>query len=183
MPRKYTISDQEQFYFVTFTVINWIDVFIREKYRDIFLESVRFCQQEKGLEVGAWCIMSSHVHMIIGTNGKNKLEDIIRDMKSYTSRQIRKSIESNNIESRKEWMLWMMKRAGTRKSNNKDFQFWMQHNHPIELNTNDKVNSRLHYIHNNPVAAGLVDDDVAWLYSSARDYAGQKGLLDIVFLD
>lgn len=183
MARKYAIRDQEKYYFVTFTVVNWIDVFIRDEYRQLFLESVGYCQKEKGLEVGAWCIMSSHVHMILGTKGENSLEGIIRDLKSYTSRHIRKSIESNYSESRREWIMWMMKRAGKKKSNNKDFQFWLQHNHPIEMNTNEILDSRLNYIHNNPVTAGLVEEPEHWVYSSARDYSGRKGLLELVFLD
>ena len=119
MARKYAIRDQEQFYFVTFTVIHWIDLFIRDEYRQIFVDSVTYCPRNKGLLVGAWCIMSSHVHMIIGTDGQNKLEDIIRDLKSFTSRSIRKEIESLPVESRKEWMLRAMIKAGTAKSNNK----------------------------------------------------------------
>jgi REP element-mobilizing transposase RayT len=133
MGRKYAIRDQEKFYFVTFTVIHWMDVFIREEYKHIFIESIRHCQKEKGLLVGAWCLMTSHAHLIIGTEGTNKLEDIIRDLKAFTSRHIRKEIERNPFESRKEWMLNAMTKAGLAKSNNKDFQFWMQHNHPIEL--------------------------------------------------
>ena len=70
MSRKYKFTDQEHPYFVTFTVIQWIDVFIRDEYRNIFLDSVRYCQKNKGLEVHAWCIMTSHVHMIISTKGK-----------------------------------------------------------------------------------------------------------------
>ncbi|MEQ6117935.1 transposase, partial [Reichenbachiella sp. MALMAid0571] len=142
MGRKYAIRDQNQFYFVTFTVVYWLDVFIREEYKSIFLDSVRYCQANKGLQVGAWCIMTSHVHMAIGTTGDQKLEDIIRDLKSYTSRHIRKYIENNPQESRKEWLLWMMKRAGNKASNNKGFQFWQQHNHPIELSTNSIVQQR-----------------------------------------
>lgn len=165
MGRKYAIRDQSKFYFGTFTVINWIDVFIRNEYKDLFLDSVKYCQKEKGLEVGAWCIMTSHIHMIIGTNGENKLENIIRDLKAYTSRHIRKMLENHNSESRKEWMLWFMKRAGLRKSNNKDFQFWIQNYHPIELNDNRMVDSRLDYIHNNPVEAGFVDAPEHWVYS------------------
>ena len=124
MPRKYAIRDQEKFYFVTFTVVYWLDLFIRKEYRNIFLESVRYCQKEKGLEVGVYCMMTSHIHMIIGTKGANKLEAIIRDLKSYTSRHIRKYMQNNPYESRKEWLLWMMERAGRKKSNNKDFQLW-----------------------------------------------------------
>jgi len=101
MGRKYAIRSQEHFYFVTFTVIEWIDVFTREEYRNIFIESVKYCQKEKGLIVGAWCIMTNHIHMAIASAGNQKLEDIIRDMKSYTSRHIRKFIEHNPRESRK----------------------------------------------------------------------------------
>ena len=133
--------------------------------------------------MGAWCIMSSHIHMALGTTGDNKLEDIIRDLKCYTSRHIRKYIENNPQESRKEWMLWMMKRAGSKKSNNKDFQFWLQHNHPIELSSNEILQQRIDYIHNNPVEAGFVANPSDWIYSSAGDYEGKKGLVDIYFLD
>ncbi|WP_375578766.1 transposase [Marivirga tractuosa] len=183
MGRKYAIRNQESFYFVTFTVVYWLDVFTRIEYRNILLESIRHCQDEKGLNVGAWCIMTNHAHMIIGSEGKSNLEDIIRDMKSYTSRHIRKYMENNPLESRKDWMIWMMQRAGKKKSNNKDFQFWQQHNHPIELTSNELIEQRLDYIHNNPVKAGFVETPSDWLYSSARDYEGRKGLLEIFYLD
>ena len=182
MARKYAIRNQEEFYFVTFTVVYWLDVFIREEYRNIFLDSLRYCQKEKGLLIGAYCIMSSHVHLAIGTTGTNKLEDIIRDLKSYTARHIRKYMQNNPQESRKEWMLWMMEKAGKKKSNNKDFQFWQQHNHPIELNTIEITKQRVDYIHNNPVEAAFVDKPSDWVCSSARDYEDRRGLIDINFL-
>ena len=78
--------------------------------------------------------MTSHVHMIIGSN-RNKLEDIVRDMKSHTSTTLKNSIKENEQESRKEWMMWMMERAGKKNGNNTDWQFWQQHNKPIELKT------------------------------------------------
>ena len=183
MGRKYSIRDQDKFYFVTFTVIHWLDVFIREHYRQIVLESIKYCQREKGLLVGAWCIMTSHIHMIIGTEGENRLQDIVRDFKAYTSRHLRKSIEGSVEESRREWLLNAMKKAGHAKSNNKDFQFWMQHNHPIEMNSDELIDSRLEYIHQNPVEAGFVEEVSHWKYSSAIDYSGGKGLIDLIFLE
>ena len=113
MGRKYAIRDQEKFYFVTFTITHWLDVFIREEYRSVFIESIKFCQKEKGLQVGAWCLMTSHAHLIVGTNGEMKLQDIVRDLKSFTSRHIRKTIEENMQESRREWLLNAMTKAGT----------------------------------------------------------------------
>jgi putative transposase len=183
MARKYVVRDESRFHFVTFTVINWIDIFIRDQYRTIFLESVRYCQANKGLEVGAWCIMTNHIHMILRSSGENRLGSIIRDLKAFTSRHIRKEMEVDYAESRKNWMMWMMKRAGDAKSNTKDFQLWQHHYHPIELNSNGIMDNVLNYIHQNPVAMGLVDEAENWVYSSAKDYAGKKGLLELYFLN
>ncbi|MEQ8414437.1 MAG: transposase [Imperialibacter sp.] len=185
MSRNYKIAESGYPYFVTYTVIEWIDLFIRNVYREVFLDSVRYCQQEKGLVVYAWVIMPSHIHMILGSNGKMPLEGIIRDNKSFVSREIRKLLESSeeSFESRKSWMYHMMQSAGIRNPNNNDFQLWMQHNQPIELNTNYLMDQKLNYIHNNPVEAGFVSNPEDWLYGSAIDYAGGKGFLDIEFLE
>ena len=171
MSRKFRIRDQEAVYFVTFTVVNWLDVFIRVEYRDFFMDSVRYCQQHKGLEVYAYCVMSSHVHMIVARHGEQNLEDVIRDMKKFTSSRIIEAINNNSQESRREYLLWFFDKAGASNSNNKHYQFWQQHSHPIELNTNEKLDQRVNYIHNNPVEAGLVRYREEYLYSSAGNYA------------
>jgi len=84
-----------------------MDVFIREEYKNILINSWRYCIEHKGLEVYGWCIMTSHVHMIIGSK-KDKLENIVHDMKVFTSKSIKQSIKNHPEESRREWMLWMM---------------------------------------------------------------------------
>src|ERR1041384_7212041 len=104
MSRKYKFRDQDQLYFVSFAVINWIDLFVRNEYKQIMLDSWKHCQLNKGLEIYGWCIMTSHVHMIIGSN-QNKLEDIMRDMKRHTSEKLKEAIKSNPQESRREWLL------------------------------------------------------------------------------
>jgi len=179
MSRNYKIRDQEKLHFVTFTVINWIDVFTRVEYKDIVVDSLNYCIENKGLEVYGWCIMTSHVHLIIGKSGDNKLEDIIRDMKRHTSKALLKAIQDNPQESRKDWLLWTFERAGKRNSNNTQFQFWQQHNHPIELDSNFLMDQKLNYIHNNPIEAGFVSNAEDYLYSSANEYSGGKGLVKI----
>ena len=182
MGRKYMMNDNSKLHFVTFTVINWIDIFIRPEYIKIIYDSIKHCQKHKGLEVYAYCIMTSHVHAIIGTE-TGVLSDIVRDFKSFTSRHIRKEIESSEIESRK-WMMWMMKREGERNTRNKDFQFWMQHNQPVELSSAKMVKQRLDYIHNNPLATGLVDKADEWVHSSAGDYFGtRKSQIDVILIE
>ncbi|MFA0961030.1 transposase [Roseivirga sp. BDSF3-8] len=98
MSRKYTFRSQ---YFISFAVLYWIDLFIRKEYKDIILESWEYCQKEKDLEIHGWCIMSSHIHMIVRSKGR-PLEKTIGEMKSYTSRKLRKVITSNDKESRRE---------------------------------------------------------------------------------
>ena len=111
------------------------------------------------------------------------MQDILRDLKSFTSRNLNEAIKTHPQESRKEWMIWMMERAGKRNGNNNDWQLWQQHNQPIELNTNEMMDQRLDYLHHNPVEAGFVSEPEHWRYSSAIDYAGGKGLLDVCFIE
>ena len=182
MSRNYKFSDQEKLFFVSFATVNWIDVFTRPVYKDIVVESLHYCTEHKGLEVYAWCIMTNHVHLIIGSN-QEPLEAIMRDLKKHTSKTILKVIAENPQESRREWMLWHFARAGKQNANNKDFQFWQQHNQPTELNTNFLLDQKLHYLHQNPVEAAFVNEPEHYLYSSALDYAGGQGMLKVILLE
>ncbi|WP_367397536.1 transposase [Chryseosolibacter indicus] len=127
MSRKYKIRDQDKLYFVTFTVtftvIHWLDIFIRNKYKDIFLDSLKYCQKNKGLEVYAYCIMTSHIHLILGRNNEAGLEGIIRDIKKFTASTIIKAIKAHPKESRNELLLWLFERAGKINGNNTAYQF------------------------------------------------------------
>ncbi|MGK7391841.1 MAG: REP-associated tyrosine transposase [Candidatus Cyclobacteriaceae bacterium M2_1C_046] len=183
MSVKYKFQDQAKLYFVTFAVVEWVDVFSRRIYRDIFIESLKFCQERKGLEIYSWCLMTNHVHMIIGTTDQ-PMQFIIRDLKKYTSSRIIREIQNNPQESRKKWMLSIFKNAGLKNPNNTIYQFWRQDNHPIELTTNEMIDQKLDYIHNNPVEAGIVHSPEEYLYSSAKNYAGLgEYLIEVNFID
>jgi REP element-mobilizing transposase RayT len=180
MSRKYKFHDNDKLYFISFAVINWIDVFTREEYKQTLIKSWEYCIENKGLQIYAWCIMTSHVHMIIGTGNKN-LDNIVGGMKSYTSTQIKKIIKEHPQESRKEWIIWMMERAGKKNSNNSDWQFWQQHNKPLEIKDQEMFDKTLEYIHQNPVIAGFVTRPEDWKYSSAKDFFGMKGLVELSY--
>jgi len=106
MSRKYKIQDQDKPYFVTFTVIQWLDIFIRKEYKDILLESLCYCQQNKGLEVYAYCIMTSHAHLIIARNDDRTSDGTIGDIKKFTAKRLIEAIKTNPQESRKELLMW-----------------------------------------------------------------------------
>ena len=183
MATRYRFGDSEFPHFITFAVVNWIDALSRPLYKNIVVESLRYCKKEKGLQLHAWIIMSNHVHLIASAEKGFMLPDIIRDLKKYTSKQLEQAIMENRFESRKEWMLWMFNRAGQRNSNNKNFQFWQQDSHPFELYGKDMLQQKLLYLHDNPVRAGLVYETWHYKYSSATDYCTTtKGLLDLQLL-
>ena len=179
MSRKYKFYNPNRIYLISFATVNWIDVFTRRLYKDILVESINYCISHKGLIVYAWVIMSNHVHMVISTNSV-PLEEIIRDLKKHTSKSILKAIEENPQESRKEWMLWMFERAGKKNSNNSKYQFWQQHNQPEELSIMlFGIDRAINYVHQNPVEAGFVSKAEEYLYSSAVDFSGEKGFVNI----
>ncbi len=182
MSRKYKFRDSDKLYFVSFAVVYWIDLFIRDEYKKVVLDSWQYCMANKGMELYGWCIMTSHIHMIIGSHG-DKLEKIMQNMKRHTSEMLHKTIKNHKGESRKEWMLWLMERAGKKNSNNGEFQLWQQNNNPIELYNLKMAWQKLDYIHNNPVKTGIVEKAEDYLYSSARNYIGMKWLSEISYLD
>ena len=182
MSSKYKIGEDAIPHFVTFTIVGWIDVFSREMYKEKMLESLNLCIQKKGLVAYAWIIMTNHVHLIISSHD-NKIAEIVRDIKKFTSRQIIELIAQNPKESRKEWMLNIFSFVGKGNKSNTNFQFWKQDYHPIELNTTEILEQRLLYLHENPVRSGLVWEPWHYKYSSAIDYyTTENGLLKIEHL-
>jgi len=163
---------------VSFAVIKWLDVFTRVEYKDIVLDSLKYCQKEKGMEIFAWCIMTNHIHLIFRSIEDRKPELLLGDLKRFTSKKIVKAIQENPKESRKQLFLEQFKKEGEKSSNVKNYQFWRHDNKPIELWSNKVIKEKVNYVHNNPVEAGLVFKAEDYVYSSAIDYSGAKGLLD-----
>jgi len=169
-------------YFLTLTVLDWVDVFTRPVYRHILIDSLEYCQLHKGLELYAWCLMSNHLHLIAGAKDGHNLSDILRDFKKFSSKAIVKAIQVEN-ESRKDWMLNRFAYAATNDVKTKNYKFWQDGNEAKELHTNEFIDQKLQYIHQNPVAAEIVAEPEHYLYSSALNYAGQPGLLDVILLE
>lgn len=181
MSEKYKFSDPEGIYFATATIVFWIDLFTRPAYKHIIVNAIKHCQKEKGLIVHAWCLMPSHLHFIISSR-QVPLSDILRDFKKHTNKEIIKTINEIN-ESRREWLSRGFEKAGKHLKRVKNYKVWQDGNQPKQLLTNAFLEQKLDYIHQNPVEAEIVDEPEHYLYSSARDYAGEKGLIDVVLLE
>jgi REP element-mobilizing transposase RayT len=175
---NYFITDQNAVYFLTFTVTDWIDVFTRKEYKMEIVDSLNYCIGHKGLTVFAYCLMSNHLHLVCRAEEGFKLSDIIRDFKKFTAKSIVKMMDEIP-ESRKEWMLYRIEFAGKFDNRIKKYKFWQETNHAVLLDNAEMIDHRINYIHENPVRALIVASPEEYLISSARDYAGEKGYVNV----
>lgn len=146
MSTRYKFHADVGICFISFATIGWTDVFTRMAYKHIFVESLRHCQQHNGLELYAWCLMTSHVHLVARAREGHRMADILRDLKKFTSKQIIKTREENPQESRREWLLAIFHNAGSFNANNTTYEFWRQDNNPIELYTPHVMKQKINYV-------------------------------------
>jgi putative transposase len=165
---KHTIKGDGS-YFLTLTVVGWIDVFTRENHRIVIIDALRYCINNKGLNVYCFCLMSNHLHLIVNANFPHQLSDIMRDFKKFTSKKILQQIQQEP-ESRSEWLLSQFRFSASTSNKHKSFKFWKAGSHAIELYNERFTWSKVDYIHNNQVEAGLVRNAEDWKYSSASNY-------------
>lgn len=177
MSTGYQIDDPAGTYFLTLTVVDWVDIFSRKIYRDILLDSFQYCRAHKGLQIWGYIIMTNHAHCIVRAKYGN-LPDILRDLKRHTASKIIKAIMSAP-ESREDWMLKRFEFAARKNSRDSFYQFWMHNNHAEVIQSQDFFLQKLNYIHMNPVRAGWVDKPEDWLYGSMRNYLGLPGIIEI----
>jgi len=154
-------------YFCTLTVVGWADVFTRARNAQVILESLAFCQGNKGLELFAYCLMPSHLHLIARVQ-LGRLSDVLRDFKSFTAKRLLDLIANEPGESRKEWLMRLFREAAQGTKQNQDLMFWQKSMYPIEITHPAMYDQKVGYIHNNPVNEGLVTLPEHYAWSSAH---------------
>ena len=178
--QKQTIKKPNGSYFLTLTVVGWVDIFTREKYQKIIIETFQYYIKHRGLNIYSFCVMSNHIHLTANTNGTNSLSDVIRDVKKYSSRQIILAIQ-NETESRRECLLDYFSKCADSHAKSKNFKVWQDGNHAIELFNERFTWTKVQYIHQNPVRAGIISSSEYWKYSSAGHYQEMESVLPEVF--
>ncbi|KAA3641370.1 MAG: transposase [Bacteroidetes bacterium] len=181
---RYKILDQNGMNFLTMTIVEWIDLFTRPVYSNIVLDSLRFCQEKKGLVVFAYVIMPSHLHLIVRTDNSIGLSRIIQSFKTYTSNQFLDYINDwKKPESRRKWLLNHFAFNARKNRTNSKHNLWVGDNHPIALYTPKVIRTKLNYIHNNPVEAEVVNKPEHYRFSSASNYVSGNGVLDVTIIE
>lgn len=174
---RYRITDQHQTYFITCTIVNWIDLFTRPEYKNVITDSLNYCTDQKGLVLNGWVLMTNHLHFIGRCDPPFKMSDFLRDFKKFTSKRLAELI-IELPESRREWLLDKFAFEARKTGRAENYKIWRDDNHAIDLSRIDALD-KLAYIHNNPVRAGIVENPEDYLHCSAPNYGGKPGLLEV----
>ena len=156
---------------MTCTVLHWVPVFTRTETVEILLDSLRHLSTE-GLKIYAYVILENHMHII--AQSADLRHDVGR-FKSYTAKQILAYLKENQVKTVLDQLAFYKKAH----KNDRGYQFWQEGVHPEWIQSDEMIRQKIAYIHNNPVTRGYVDEPEHWRYSSARNYAGLEGLLDV----
>jgi putative transposase len=175
---RYLIEDQHAPYFLTMTVVNWIDLFTRPTYKRIICDSLNYCSEKKSLIVYGWVLMSNHLHLLCRIEEPHTMTAFLRDFKKFTSKALIDAVQ-NTEESRRDWLLDKFGFEAYRTRRAEQFKVWQDGSHAVYLDTTHFVEQKLAYIHDNPVRQEIVQHPEDYLFSSAIDYADGKGLVKV----
>lgn len=169
---RYRIHEPTHPHFLTCTVLQWLPLFAQSANVQILLDSLRYLQDQGRLTLYGYVILENHCHLLAAAPD---LGQSIASFKSFTARQI-----IQRLTERQSPVLDLLAFHKARHKIDRVHQVWQEGSHPEQIQGEAMMRQKLEYIHNNPVARGYVDDPAHWRYSSARNYAGQAGLIEIV---
>jgi REP element-mobilizing transposase RayT len=159
-------------HFLTCTVINWLPLFSNPTIAQFALDTLKFLQDNNRLIIYVYVIMENHLHLIAMAEN---LAKEIANFKSYTARL---SIDFYK-EQGNEFVLSQLAFHKAPYKVDRPYQFWEEGSHPKQIQNLGMMRQKVEYLHTNPVRRGYVDEPIHWRYSSARNYEGMSGLLDV----
>jgi len=169
---RYKIYEPTHPHFITCTILHWIPIFTNKDSVDIILNSLKYLQKEDNLKIYAYVILENHLHMI--TQSKD-LPKTIAKFKSFTAREIIKLLQKKNVKTILDQLAFYKKAH----KKDREYQVWQEGYKPKLITSKKMMIETINYIHNNPVKRGYIDNPIHWRYSSARNYEGLEGLIDI----
>ncbi|OQX27002.1 MAG: transposase [Desulfobacteraceae bacterium IS3] len=170
---RYKIVEEKKPHFLTCTVVKWLPLFGKPHIAEIVIDSLKFMQKNERIKIYAYVIMENHIHLIASSEN---LGNETAKFKSFTARKIIDHL----TEKHAKLILRELSYYKLKHKHDRTYQFWQEGSHPQLIQNEDMMIQKIEYIHNNPVVRGYVDKPADWRYSSARNYLGLNGLLDIV---
>ncbi len=170
---RYKIFTDIYPHFLTCTTVKWLPLFSTPAVAEILVDSLRYLQNENRLQLYAYIILENHLHLIASSE---HLAKEIGDFKSYTARKIIDYF----IEKNAKHILGLLAHFKLKHKGDRPYQVWQEGSHPEAIQNQEMMRQKIEYIHHNPVKRGFVDEAVHWRYSSARNYFGMEGVLEVV---
>jgi len=150
---RYKIYEPTHPHFVTCTILNWLPIFTRKESVDILIQSLKHLQKEENLKLYAYVFLENHIHLIVQSDDIGRS---MRHFKSFTAKELLKLLQRERT-----------------------YQLWQEGYQPKLIQTDGMMINKIKYIHHNPVKRGYVNDAIHWRYSSARDYEGIDGIIEV----
>jgi len=169
---RYRIFEDEFPYFLTNTVVAWLPIFAHPPFTEIIFDSWRFLQRERGVRIFGHVILENHLHWIAAADN---LSEQVGRFKSYTARRILDELECRGFAA----LLEELRFFKLRHKNDQRYQLWQEGSHPQQIQNEEMMRQKMEYMHNNPLRRGYVEDPLHWRYSSARNYTGGKGFIEV----
>jgi REP element-mobilizing transposase RayT len=169
---RYRFGEDHYPHFMTCTVVAWLPVFSQPCFTEVIYDSWRFLQREREITILAYVILENHLHWIaVGP----QLGKRVGEFKSYTATTILQRMK----EKRYMTLLQELSYDKLRHKVDQTYQLWQEGSHPQCLESIEVLRQKIDYTHSNPMRRGYVDDPLHWRYSSAGNYAGQAGLIEV----
>jgi putative transposase len=169
---RYLITEPDKPHFLTCTVVEWLPVFTRPETVQIILDSWAYLKAHEGMQLYGYVVLENHLHFVAQAP---RLERCVASFKSYTARQIVDLLRERQAER----LLTRLRFSRRAHKSDREYQFWHEGVHAELVFSEAMMRQKLDYIHANPVKRGYVDRAEQWRYSSARNYAGEEGLIEI----
>jgi len=169
---RYKIYEPTHPHFVTCTILHWLPIFTRKESVQIVIDTLKYLQQKDNLRLHAFVILENHLHMIVSSKDLHKS---MQSFKQWTAKEILKLLKEEKATTILEQL------AFYKKAHRKDktYQVWEEGYQPKLIQSEKMLVQKINYIHNNPVKRGYVAKSEHWLYSSAINYMGNCGLIEI----
>ncbi len=169
---RYEIYEPTSPHFVTCTILHWLPIFTRVQSTQIIFDTIKFLQNKDNLKIYAYVILENHLHMVLSSDDLHKT---MQSFKQYTAKQILELLKQENAKTILDQLMFY------KKANHKDktYQVWEEGYQPKLIQDDKTMVQKINYIHQNPLKRGYVDEAWHWRYSSARDYEGMSGLVEI----
>lgn len=172
------IANPDGVFFTTFIIVDWVDVFTRQCYRDVLIENLNFYHQQRGLRIYGYVVMTNHMHILL-QQPEGNLSATIRDFKKMTARTIADMVTAEPESRRKDWLLHRFEWNAGKRANTANHQVWIHGSSTEVIWSRPVFEQKLYYTHMNPVRAGWVSRPEDWRYSSAADQVAVTPLVPL----